>query len=91
VLDVRIEILNRRQVTVDMRGMAEVRMVTPMPLECQECRLLSDEEARGWRMYRADDPDDPFADPLIASYCPDCAEREFGPLHPVRVHGREAL
>jgi hypothetical protein len=76
---------------VDNRGMAEVHMVPPMQLECQECRLLSDEEARGWRMYRADDPDDPFAAPLIASYCPDCAEREFGPLQPVRVHGREAF
>ena len=91
MLDVRIENLSPGEGAVDKHGMAEVRMVTPMQLECQECRLLSDEEARGWRMYRADDPDDPFAAPLIASYCPDCAEREFGPLHPVRVHGREAF
>jgi hypothetical protein len=48
-----------------------------MGLWCEECFWPADAEARGWRMLRVDVPgvDD---EPLLAAYCPDCAEREFG-------------
>lgn len=51
----------------------------PLPLECVECRTLSDPEARHWRSYRIDDPSEGEL-PALASYCPVCAEREFGEL-----------
>jgi len=47
-------------------------------LTCEECEKVADEVARGWRIRRADDPEDPDAEPLMATYCPDCAVREFG-------------
>ena len=45
---------------------------------CVECPCLSSATARGWKAYRPDDPetDEP---PKLAFYCPECAEREFGP------------
>ena len=33
----------------------------------------------GWRAYRIDDPEDGDT-PEIGFFCPDCADREFGPL-----------
>jgi hypothetical protein len=51
----------------------------PVPLECVECRLQSDEGARWWRAYRIDDPGEGEL-PALAFYCPVCAEREFGSL-----------
>jgi hypothetical protein len=47
-------------------------------LECVECgtRSLS---AAGWRGVRVDLPDEGDESEL-ASYCPDCAQREFGGL-----------
>jgi hypothetical protein len=41
-------------------------------LECVECELRSDGEARGWRAYLDEDSIDVWV------YCPECAEREFG-------------
>ena len=42
------------------------------PLLCEECGARSFESIR-WRAYlTADEP------PEVASYCPDCAKREFG-------------
>jgi hypothetical protein len=55
-------------------------LVAMMRLSCQECCRDSDDEARGWRTYVADDPDELDAEPVVASYCPDCAEHEFGPI-----------
>jgi hypothetical protein len=43
---------------------------------CVECGTLSDEEARGWRAYRMNDPEG-RGRPAIACYCPMCAEQEF--------------
>jgi hypothetical protein len=41
-----------------------------------ECLLLADEQARGWRVLRADVPEEDD-EPILAAYCPCCAEREF--------------
>ena len=60
-------------------------LVTLTRLACQECCRDSDDEARGWRTYVADDPDEVDAEPVVASYCPDCAEREFGPIRTRRT------
>jgi hypothetical protein len=53
---------------------------TVMRLRCEECAQLSAGAARGWRTFLAPDPDEPEAPPMLATYCPVCAEREFG-LH----------
>ena len=58
----------------------DLPMVAPVHLLCIECECESDDAARGWRTYLASDPDEPKAEPLLASYCPTCAVREFGPL-----------
>ena len=50
---------------------------TPVPLECVECRTVSDATAWRWRSYRIDDPTED-EEPALAFYCPFCAEREFG-------------
>jgi hypothetical protein len=50
-------------------------------LWCQECLVLADREARGWRLARVDVPGED-EEPLLTAYCPECAEREFG-LSPV--------
>jgi hypothetical protein len=40
---------------------------------------VADERAKGWRAYRGDLPgEDP--EPYLLFYCPNCAEREFGPF-----------
>ena len=48
-------------------------------LVCEECGAVSDEQARGWRVYVAgptdDGPDEP-QEPKAMSYCPDCAAAE---------------
>jgi hypothetical protein len=48
-------------------------------LNCQECDVVADDDALGWRALLAVDPDDGFQEPLLAFYCPACAENEFGP------------
>lgn len=66
----------------------DLRIVTPVPLLCEECLTESDPEALSWRIYLAPDPDDPAAAPMLGAYCPDCAEREFGAVrrgHRARV------
>lgn len=49
-----------------------------MLLRCEECAQVSDQAARGWRTLLAPDPDDAEAGPMLATYCPLCAVREFG-------------
>ena len=44
---------------------------------CQECGQPSGAAWRGWRAYRADDPET-NEPPTLTFYCPACAEREFG-------------
>jgi hypothetical protein len=50
-----------------------------MELFSQECLQLADNEARGWRLLRVDVPGEDD-EPLLAAYCMECAEREFGTL-----------
>jgi hypothetical protein len=46
-------------------------------LRCEECRAET-AQARGWRALVCTDPEDPTDEPVVAFYCPWCAEREFG-------------
>ena len=41
-----------------------------MRLTCQECEVVADDDAFGWRALLALDPDDAFQEPLLAFYCP---------------------
>jgi hypothetical protein len=43
----------------------------------QECLVLADDEAREWRLLRVDVPGED-EEPILAAYCPECADREFG-------------
>ena len=66
--------LAERRVCLGMRG----RIVPSMRLWCQECGRPSSPEAKGWRLYRLDVPDeDP--EPELAACCSYCAVREFDP------------
>jgi hypothetical protein len=49
-----------------------------MRLTCQECAVVAEDDAFHWRALLAVDPDDAFEQPMLAFYCPTCAEREFG-------------
>jgi hypothetical protein len=55
------------------------RLTAAAPLRCAECGLIGRPGQRGWRGCRTDEPgvDEP---PAVALFCPDCAEREFGPV-----------
>ena len=46
-------------------------------LRCVESGPGSDALARDWRAYLAPEDDEPEDELLV--FCPDCAEREFGP------------
>jgi hypothetical protein len=64
-------------------------------VRCEECGRKSQADAADWRAYLTDDPEKDEDDGdvglvEVAVYCPDCAEREFGPLTPRRV-GRSDL
>jgi hypothetical protein len=48
-------------------------------LVCHECQVYSDAHGFGWRGCRVDNPDE-NEPPELAFYCPECADREFGPL-----------
>ena len=59
-------------------------MSPTLTMICIECGAVADEEAHGWRAYRADltaeaeDEDTSASDvPALVYYCPDCAAREF--------------
>lgn len=57
-----------------------------MRLWCQECSRPSGPEAKGWRLYRVDVPDEDL-EPILAAYCPACAAREFGTVSKDRAAG----
>jgi hypothetical protein len=57
----------------------EAAYLRQMELWCAECLLMADDEARGWRLLRVDVPGEDD-EPILAGYCPECAEREFGPV-----------
>lgn len=44
---------------------------TALALVCVECGFESEEGAPGWRAFLT-------VDGQVATYCPDCAGREFG-------------
>lgn len=44
-------------------------------LRCEECKCYS-ETGRGWFGFIAEDPDDDEG-PVVATYCPPCAQREL--------------
>jgi hypothetical protein len=52
-------------------------VVMRMRLWCQECGRPSGPEAKGWRLYRFDEPDED-EEPSLAAHCPVCAYVEFG-------------
>lgn len=46
-------------------------------LRCTECGAPSTGEARGWKAYVGGGYE---GEPLeVGAFCPDCADREFGP------------
>jgi hypothetical protein len=48
-------------------------------LKCQECSAAASSYEAGWSAFFAQVPDeDP--EPLLVTYCSECAAREFGPL-----------
>jgi hypothetical protein len=46
-------------------------------LWCVECCRPSPTDAKGWRFLRVDVPEED-EEPILAAYCPYCAERELG-------------
>ena len=48
-----------------------------MQLACEECDGVTD-EAHGWIAKVAEDDDELDTHLCVVSYCPTCAEREFG-------------
>ena len=48
-----------------------------MLLVCDECRCVSDDEARGWVAFLGEDTDG-IEPTTVATYCPECAAEEFG-------------
>jgi hypothetical protein len=50
-----------------------------MRLWCAECGRPSGPKAKGWRLYRTDDEDDPEDEvTVLTAYCRACVLREFG-------------
>jgi hypothetical protein len=46
-------------------------------LVCQECGCASGELGKGWVAFICEDPDG-VDEPCIGTYCPPCANNEFG-------------
>ena len=50
-------------------------------LRCEECERAEDGQAVGWRgLLNGEHGVDEFD--YVSIFCPDCAEREFGPRRP---------
>jgi hypothetical protein len=47
-------------------------------LVCAECKAEAPPDALGWRSYVVGIGDEVDRDEEVATYCPECAEREFG-------------
>jgi hypothetical protein len=56
-------------------------------LQCYECPAVTARFERGWRAYLTDDEFEPEE---VAILCPECAEREFGPLRTRRLEQDDA-
>ena len=48
-------------------------------LVCVECGKRAPEDARGWRALIGYEPDEEPNPERVYEFCPECAEREFGP------------
>ena len=48
-------------------------------LRCEECGKQGHGAMKGWRALPGADVDDEDAPIRVYVFCPDCAEREFGP------------
>jgi hypothetical protein len=46
---------------------------------CEECGRIGDRELTGWRALLGVDPEDENLALTTHLFCPECAEREFGP------------
>lgn len=55
--------------------MEQIQLATRR-LVCIECETVSDERARGWRAYVGGGYDGDEVE--VGTYCPSCAEAEFG-------------
>jgi hypothetical protein len=44
---------------------------------CVDCGQEADHHAAGWRVYVGQEPGED-EDPFAVTYCPGCAQREFG-------------
>jgi hypothetical protein len=49
-------------------------------LRCAECGAESDQLATGWRAYLAGELEEDGREADLLTFCPTCAEREFGPF-----------
>jgi hypothetical protein len=48
-------------------------------MRCEECGREAEEDARGWKAFLTRYATAEEAEhPELTTYCPDCAEREFG-------------
>jgi hypothetical protein len=56
-------------------GMEQIQLATQR-LVCLECETVSDERARGWKAYVGGGFDGDEVE--VGTYCPSCAEAEFG-------------
>ena len=65
-------------------------MAIEHPLACTECGILAPPDAPRWHAYLVGISDELDDEEMVAVYCPECAEREFGSdavalsKHPVR-------
>jgi hypothetical protein len=59
------------------RRLSGAALQIPRLLRCSQCVKTSDEQARGWRAYRADN-EGTIGVPIVLVYCPACVERIFG-------------
>jgi hypothetical protein len=57
---------------------SRARMDQARELRCTECGAVS-RDGRGWRAYFVGVGDEVDPDEEVVTYCPACAEREFGP------------
>jgi hypothetical protein len=62
---------------VRVRGMGIRHQVAVV--RCEACGKVVEEPMDGWRALLGVDVDDEDAPEQAHLYCPDCAEREFGP------------
>jgi hypothetical protein len=48
-------------------------------LVCEECGRVAPDNAKGWRAFLGVDVNEEEEGTRVYIFCPECAEREFGP------------